>query len=262
MAKPHEKINIGGKDVYIVRSHHHVLQSWAEIRRSLSAAPALLTLDHHTDTYEPFLRHRYHATHRTPGDDKRDAMDALLPVMIAELRYDDEASVLEAIYKLYNDEHVRTAIMGGIMSHGFVVNLSNENHSEHGIIYLTSSICAIGCKKMPHDDDCTPVHSGQVLESVYLDHELGELNTMAQKDGVPAVETKPYVLDIDLDYFHSEKAIEPDDPATFYRLVRNAVAVTIATEPDYVKSCRDEGSKVTGKSLLARMKRHIEAAMT
>ncbi|KVM09312.1 hypothetical protein WL05_00230 [Burkholderia ubonensis] len=44
--------------------------------------------------------------------------------------------------------------------------------------------------------------------------------------------------------------------------MRNAVAVTVATEPDYVKDCGDEGSKVTGKSLLARMKRHIEAAMT
>ncbi|WP_343668596.1 UPF0489 family protein [Paraburkholderia heleia] len=258
---PHEKTSIGGKDVYIVKSHHHVLQSWAEIRRSLPAAPALLTLDHHTDTYEPFLRHRYHATHRTLGDDKRDAMDALLPGMIAKLRYDDETSVLEAIGKLYNDEHVRTAIMAGIVSRGFVVNLSDENHGEPGVIYLTSSLCAIGCEKMPHDDDCVPVHSGQVLESVYLDHELGELNAMAQRDGVPPVEAEPYILDIDLDYFHSEKAIEPDDPATFYRLVQNAVAVTIATEPDYVKDCRIEGSKVTGKSLLARLKQHIEATM-
>lgn len=49
---------------------------------------------------------------------------------------------------------------------------------------------------------------------------------MTQTDRVPAVETEPYVLDIDLDYFHSEDAIEPGDAATFYRLVRNAVAVT------------------------------------
>lgn len=100
-----------------------------------------------------------------------------------------------------------------------------------------------------------------MLESIYLDHELADLNAMALNDGVPAVEAEPYVLDIDLDYFHSEKAIEPDDPATFYRLVRNAVAVTIATEPGYVLDRRNEGSEVNGASLLDRMKQHIEAAM-
>ncbi|WP_454688217.1 UPF0489 family protein [Achromobacter aloeverae] len=256
---PHEKINIGGKDVYIVRSHHHVLQSWAEIRRSLSVAPALLTIGHHTDSHEPFLRHRFHATYQTPGDEEREKMDALLPGMIAKLRYDDFESVQHAIGQLCNDEHIRTEIMAGIVSRAFVVNLSDENHSDPGVIYLTSSICAIGCAKMPHDDDCVPVHSAQVLESVYLDHEL---NAMAAKDGVPAAEAAPYVLDIDLDYFHSEKAIEPDDPATFYRLVRNAVAITIATEPDYVEDCREEDSKVTGEFLLVRMKQHIEAVMT
>jgi hypothetical protein len=47
----HKKITIGGKDVYIVESHHCVLEPWAEIRRCLSAEPALLTLDHHTDTH-------------------------------------------------------------------------------------------------------------------------------------------------------------------------------------------------------------------
>lgn len=257
-----EKIDIGGKAIYIVQSHHHVLQSWAEIRRGLAAAPALLTLDHHTDTYQPFLRHRFHATPGTLGDDKEERMDALLPGLMAELRYEDEESVLQAITKLSNDEHVRTAIMAGIVSRGFVVNHSDSDYSDPGILYVTSSICAVGCEKLPHDDACRPVRSGQVLESVYLDHELGELNAMAAAEGLEFNEEEPYVLDIDLDYFHSEKAIEPDDPATFYRLVRNAVAVTIATEPEYVKLCRDEGSSVSGESLLQRMKQHLQAAMT
>jgi len=92
-----------------------------------------------------------------------------------------------------------------------VVNLSDENHSEPGVIYLSSSICAIGCEKMPHDDDCVAIHSGQVLESVYLDKELGELNAMAEKDGVPPVEAEPYVWTSTSTTFIGE-AIEPDDP--------------------------------------------------
>jgi hypothetical protein len=116
--------------------------------------------------------------------------------------------------------------------------------------------------KTSHDDECTSRRSAQVLESVYLDQKLKALDTMAAQDGVPPVEAEPYVLDIDLDYFHSERAIEPDDPTTFYRLVRNAVAVTIATEPEYVKNGRDKGSNVTGESLLKRMKQHLTTALT
>ncbi|HDR9798340.1 TPA: UPF0489 family protein [Burkholderia cenocepacia] len=257
----HEKAIIGSKDVYIVTSHHHVLQSWAEIRRSLVAAPVLLTLDHHTDTYEPFYRHLFDATRRKTGGARAAAMEAMLPGMIANLRYDDEASVLDAIGKLHNDEHIQTAIAAGILSRGFVINLCYETCSEPGVLYEAGSICAIGCMKESHDDECTPVHSAQVLETVYLDHELNVLNVMAARDGVPTVEAEPYILDIDLDYFHSEKAIEPDDPATFYRLVRNAAAVTIAIEPEYVEDCRDNGSNITSEALLERMKQHIEASM-
>ncbi|MCP3170224.1 peptide arginase family protein [Myxococcus qinghaiensis] len=271
---PHEKTTIGGKDVYVVKSHHHVLQSWAEIRRSLTAAPVLLTLDHHTDTEEPFYRHRADATRRLTTEVNCSqtpyllqpldvaAMEARLPGMIANLRYDDEASVMHAIDKLHNDEHVWTAIKARIVSRGFVINLSHGNSSEHSVLYETSSFCAIGCIKALHDDKCASLHSAQVLESVYLDQRLKALDTMAAQDGVLAVEAEPYVLDIDLDYFHSERAIEPDDPTTFYRLVRKAVAVTIATEPTWVKDVREEGSNVTGESLLERMKRHLTTALT
>ncbi|MFM0496349.1 hypothetical protein [Paraburkholderia caledonica] len=40
-------------------------------RRSQAAAPALLTLDHHTDTYEAFFRHRYHAMHKAVIDENQ-----------------------------------------------------------------------------------------------------------------------------------------------------------------------------------------------
>lgn len=257
----HEKINIAGKDVYVVEEHHHVLQPWAEIRRALPAAPVLLTLDHHTDTFEPFYRYLCDATRRKSGDAQEAAMAVMLPGLIAALRFDDEASVRDAIDKLSNDEHIMTAIAAGILSRGFVINLSYETWSQAGVLYEAGSMCAVGCTRASHDDACTPIRSAQVLESVYLDRELSVLNALAAKDGVPGAEVVPYVLDIDLDYFHSERAIEPEDPTTFYRLVRNAIAVTIATEPEFVEECRDDDSDVTGEALLERMKQHIAAAM-
>lgn len=47
-----------------------------------------------------------------------------------------------------------------------------------------------------------------------------------------------------------------------YRLVKNALALTIATEPECVKNLRLGRAKITGDSLLESMKQHIEAAMT
>lgn len=257
MNLPYDKITIGGRDVCIVEAHHFVLFPWAEIRRTETAAPALITLDHHTDTMPAFHRYRYRAT---KGD--WDAMEAMLPRLIADIDWNDDRSLLKAVHKLCFDEHIRAAVSSGIISRAFAINLSGETCTEHDGIYEAGAICAIGCDKTPHDDACLITHAAQVLESVYLDHELTQLNEMAQADGLPIAEAAPYILDIDLDYFHSEKAINPDDPSTFYRLVRNAIAVTVALEPECVEELRCVGSTVTSAVLLDRLKEHIEAAMT
>jgi hypothetical protein len=116
----HDKITIGGKDVYIVESHQSVLEPWAEICRSLPTAPALLTLDHHTDTNAPFNNYRFRTAGASRTDQAIAQKEALLPEMIAALRYEDEASVQKAIVLLKNDEHITTALEAGILSQAFV----------------------------------------------------------------------------------------------------------------------------------------------
>lgn len=255
----HDKTTIGDKLVYIVESHQSVLEPWAEIRRSRPTAPALITLDHHTDTNAPFNSYRFHTAGASHTDQAIAKKEALLPEMIAALRYEDEASVQKAIVLLKNDEHITTALEAGILSRAFVIH-HLFNRPVPRLIYCTTASCTVECQKVDHSD-CQAKHSAQMLESVYLERALADLNGKAQNDGVSAVETEPYILDIDLDYFHAETSIEPANTSTFYRLVRNAVAVTIAKEPTYVLSCRDEGSAVSAAMLLERMKQHIEAAM-
>lgn len=261
---PYEKIDIAGKTVFVVEAHHHVLGPWADIRKSQDTAAALLTLDYHTDTYEPFLRYRHEATGAATFCMDHEAMDALLPGLIASIDHNDADSVEVAVSKLANDEHIHTAIQARMLSRAFVITLSESDSfadPDEGV-YVAGSICAIGCVATSHTDACTAKHAEQVLETIYLDHALNDLDSLAQGDDLPAVEDGPYILDIDLDFFRSEKAIAPDDTKTFYRLVRNAIAVTIATEPEYVEECRLTGSTVTSDLLLERMRRHIEAAMT
>lgn len=147
-------------------------------------------------------------------------------------------------------------------SHAFAINLSHETWTEHDGIYDIGAHCSVGCRKSSHDDDCMIARNDQVLESATLERDLAQANVMAQDDGLPVAETAPYILDVDLDYFHSERAINPDDSATFYRLVRNAIAVTVALEPECVEELRCKGSTITSTSLLARLKEHIAAAMS
>ncbi|HDR9033383.1 TPA: UPF0489 family protein [Burkholderia vietnamiensis] len=257
----HQKVNIGGKDVFIVQAHHHVLQGWAEVRRNnQGSAPALLTLDHHTDLEAPFDDHRYWTIHPNGGARDTAKVDALLPGMIDAIDWNIEATVLAAIDDLKHDEHIRTAVQAKILSRAFVVNLQTDNIVDSEVYGTYGGCDATGCTKSTHDNRCTRTRADRVLESTYLDHELASLTRMAQAKGGLGPEAEPYILDIDLDYFHSEKSIEPDDPTTFYRLVQNALAITIATEPACVRELRCSGSKITAKSLLARMEQHLEAA--
>jgi len=83
-----------------------------------------------------------------------------------------------------------------------------ENH-----IFVISHDCAIGCNRMPHNDDCVVEHGNMILESIYLDDQLARGAEMSRCVGIDHLEAQPYILDIDLDAFHSRRAIEPADPS-------------------------------------------------
>jgi hypothetical protein len=92
---------VGAKDVYTVASHHHVLKAWAEIRRGMAAPPNLITLDHHTDTLEPFLRHvgqRFEGFYDN-SEERTDATQAL----IQSIDFRNDESIDRAIQLLRND---------------------------------------------------------------------------------------------------------------------------------------------------------------
>ena len=72
----------------------------------------------------------------------------------------------------------------------------------------------------------------------------------------------PYILDIDLDAFHTRRAINPYDPSTFYRLIKNAVAITIATEVECVKEeWLDDEDQMNSDDLLQQLLVHINKAL-
>lgn len=280
--------DVGGKAVYVVDHHHYALAPWALIRRQLGRAPNLITLDHHTDVHEAFLGYAHLETYGSEGDAWSLAMD-----LTKNIDWQNDQSLFWAIRHLRHDEHIDAATMSGILNYVFCIQLSDsggnpsieqqaydadrqahwpqpptlpspcrpmtyadpENH-----IFVIPHECAIGCNRMPHNDDCVVEHGNMVIESTYLNDQLARGAEMSRNIGIDHLESQPYILDIDLDIFHSQQAIEPADPTTFYRLIRNAMAITIATEAECVEALKFDGAEIDAPFLLAKLIDHIKEA--
>jgi hypothetical protein len=282
-------LDFGGKDVYVVDDHHYALAPWALMRRRLGRAPNLITLDHHTDVHEAFLGHAHLETYESGGDAWALARD-----LVKRIDWQNDQSLLWAIEHLRHDEHIDAATLSGVLNYAFCIQLSDhggnpsieqqeydadrqarwpqptklppprrpmtyEDPANH--IFVISHDCAIGCNRMPHNDDCVVEHGNMVIESIYLDDQLTRGTEMSRSVGIDHLEAQPYILDIDLDVFHSRQAIEPADRTTFYRLIRNAVAITVATEAECVEDLKFDGETIDAEFLLARLMEHIKAAL-
>ena len=225
------------KPVFVVDSHHNVLLAWARYRRGLSAPPSLITLDHHTDTSPPFRNY----IARLNGVDG----ELIREQLVAKIDFSQDSSIQEAINKLSNDEHIVAAIGAGIVSSAFVIahNAMNTDLS----CYRKHKIVCREVKGSEWD---------QVLESHLLNRALLGFNEILAEAGESSLLARPYILDIDLDYFNTFRSAEPGDATAFRSLINGAGLITVATEPEYVKSCaRDAG--LTSEHLFGKIRQYF-----
>lgn len=282
---------IKGKDIYVVEAHHHALAAWALVRRASAQPPNLITIDHHTDTHEAFLGYAWMEHYEHRADDEV----ALREQLTAQIDWKEDASLQNAIAKLRHDEHISAATRSGVLDQAYCIQLS-DNDGYQSLeqeafdanrqarwpdpptlpkptrpmtyaataerIYVIPAPCYIGCVTRPHNDDCVTRHALEIIEARYLEDQLVRGSEISRCFGLTGLEAAPYILDIDLDAFHSRKAITPDDHSTLHRLIRNAVAITIATEPECVEELwHDEDDRMGSEDLLAELILHIEAAL-
>jgi hypothetical protein len=282
---------VKGKDVYIVDDHHRALAAWACVRRVLEQAPNLISIDHHTDTHEAFLGYAWMEKYEGRVGDEVAFRDQL----IKKIDWRNNQSLLDAIRKLKHDEHINAATLSGILSHAFCIQLSDSGGSrsveqiaydadrqarwpnppalpppirpltynaspDH--VYVIPYDCFVGCVAQLHYGDCVTRLADEIIETRYLNVQLDRGSEISSCLGLINLEAAPYILDIDLDVFHTCKAISPDDPAILYRLIKNAVAISIATEAQCVEELwLDKDNRIGSSDLLAALLDHVAKAL-
>lgn len=290
----YELREVRGKRVFVVDDHHKALAAWSVVRRERQDAPILITFDHHTDTHEAFLgaASESRASERSGYD--HEVMESERAKMVKILGWKTDDEVLASVAQLRHDEHIDAAAECGILRASFSIQLSDSGgtpskeeaayaakrsaaypvplgegppeppftFAASNNVFVVGHDCFIGCEAKPHTETCLNVHYSQVLETVYVEDQLARAATMARCIGIEGgLESVPYILDVDLDVFHTAASIAPQDASAFHRLVRGAVAITIATEPSCVKELWRDKNVLTADDLLERLLGHIDLAL-
>lgn len=249
-----EKV-IKGKKIYIVENHHEVIIPWSEYASNNEIAPVLLTFDHHMDTRSAFIRHSF----KVAGQDWKSVREQL----IENADINEPSTITASLDKLCNDEHIDFALQTGMLSEAVVFSLLSVGICRdygNSKIYFIDPCCTSKCKKSSHDDDCQIEVYDKVIEGEELLFKLNQINNFIPGFFISNRINKKYILDIDLDCFHTKKAINAVDISVFNYLVNNAEIVTIATEGYYVE-LEKRDNDINEHYLLEQLLVHIENAL-
>lgn len=245
----------GTTPIYVFEKHSDAVVPWAELRRNSGQPARLITFDRHNDTMVPFLSWAYQRA--GAGELKDRTFLNSIPSRVASMDFSREESILEAAGDLRHDEHIQAAQHAGIIGDAFVVALdgapTNNERVSSSLHYLNGS-CFHGCQKRPHDDDCLTLFSDLALEDSHL-VPLFEAHPVAA--AVLEADT-PLILDIDLDYFRTERSLLPQSHSFFLSLAGKAGIITVATEPVCVEEGRFDES-ITAENSLSRLLSILDA---
>lgn len=249
-----EKV-VGGKKIYIVDNHHEVIIPWSEYAANNDTAPVLLTFDHHIDTRSAFYRH----SRKVAGLEWRSVRDQL----ISDVDINEPNTIISSLERLRNDEHIDFALQTEMISYAVVFSLMNAGictDYSNSKIYYIDPCCTSKCKKSSHDDECQINVYDKVIEGEELLFKLNKINKFIPGFFTSNRINKKFILDIDLDCFHTKKAINAVDMSVFNYLVSNAEIITVATEGYYVE-LEKKDNNINENYLLERLLVHIEDAI-
>ena len=243
---------INNKKIGIEEEHHHVLKYWIDYTLESSSVPYLITIDHHVDTLSAFNKYGWFNI-RKENDMSVKELQRVKQV-VQKLIEDINLKDLSFLQNLKHDEHIDFALKKNIVSKSFVISHSRESElrdmNNEDIYYIIRSSCYIGCNKTIHDDECNRKIYDTCIESEFLQDAL---------NNIPVEYKENYILDIDLDYFHTIKSLDPSSKDVFYDLIKNAKIITIAKESKWVNDTKLD-DEIDSEYILDKLLEHIKIA--
>lgn len=233
--------------VYICENHAAAIKGWYKHRMT---RPTLITFDHHTDTKEPFV---CYAVNSNNTGEKWVRFLNEIKSNIDNLSIDDffksgailKKQPLRNVSKLQNTEHITTALYLDIIDRAFVCTPETCSHEGmtapneivniyHKIKYLNALLVPQLNTQYFADRSPLAVAAVKILKCMHLDLRNVTLMPMVE---FAFQNNNNYILDIDLDYFQHPffDNLVHSDYTLLFRLIRNAKAITIATEKRCVK---------------------------
>ncbi len=225
---------INGKKIYIVEKHNEILEAW-EIYKNQGYN--VITLDSHKDTELCFRTHLGKNHH--------------LRVQIIDDYDIRNKNIEDIIEKLKNDEHIDFATRSKMISKVFVIAYVCGGKKENSNIFHKEDPGAIA--NVYNNEPIIQYNNRHFLESIY-DYDNNKypkeseeayirknaLSNEVLNDAISSFKAidsnclDKYILDIDLDYICTIYAFDKD-LTVFKDLIKNAAAITIAKESDFVK---------------------------
>ncbi len=260
----YRKLNIESKPIYVFKDHATAILAWYNEKRDTPLN--LITFDDHTDTFYPLKGYT-----RSCLDSNQDKLVAELDKIKANLSSNilkklliygeylkapatpPPCAVVGYLLALRYDEHISTALYLDILSKAYIcchksdgqirelTNSALRKLYEERIYYLSKAY-----------NEWYPPNATSIEELVCelnsrKNRNISDLK-ISQLINTGLDITKPYILDIDLDYFHDLSVLEQpyETYRAFSKLCNNAACITIATEPGCVRdSCEIFNSSVS-----------------
>ncbi len=174
----------------------------------------MVSIDFHPDTNPPFWQVlTLEATLANKEEDEA-YFKKLLERKLGKIDRNDLDQIVDLIEELNNDEHINTAMALGVLRDYHMINCMDAHAYETGKHYLL-----------------TEAHYGSLEDAMF---ESVDFN----------LPSKPFILDIDLDYFmrRSDFVIKKDK--IFKALVEGAEFITIARSVKYFEYLKKESFSI------------------